>query len=89
MAGLLRKHNEKLAAMYTTTYKEPSADDHKVGCREHKSFHLDQWPHNTKGDQQSRHEKAGEQENEHGSHDRCLLAFDEYGEKDGDAHGRE
>ncbi len=27
MAGLLRKHNEKLAAMYTTTYKEPSGDE--------------------------------------------------------------
>ena len=27
MAGLLRKHNEKLAAMYTTTYKEPSVDE--------------------------------------------------------------
>jgi len=27
MAGLLRKHNEKLAAMYTTTYKEPSGEE--------------------------------------------------------------
>ena len=27
MAGLLRKHDEKLAAMYTSTYKEPSADE--------------------------------------------------------------
>jgi len=27
MAGLLRKHNEKLAAMYTTTYKEPSVEE--------------------------------------------------------------
>ncbi len=26
MSGLLKKHNEKLAAMYTNAYKEPSVD---------------------------------------------------------------
>ena len=27
MANLLKKHNEKLAAMYTTRYKEPNVED--------------------------------------------------------------
>lgn len=27
MANLLKKHNEKLAGMYTTTYKEPTVED--------------------------------------------------------------
>ena len=27
MAGLLRKHNDKLATMYTISYKEPSVDE--------------------------------------------------------------
>lgn len=27
MSGLLRKHNEKLANMYTVSYKEPSIDE--------------------------------------------------------------
>lgn len=27
MANLLKKHNEKLASMYTTRYKEPSVDE--------------------------------------------------------------